>query len=151
MNRRDVAAVSKQRKGRPPPSSDNARRRMLAVRQRDTNGERAFRKAIHSLGLRYRVDYVLPGSRRRADVAFVRAKLAVFVDGCFWHGCPEHGTWPKANAEWWRNKILANQERDRGTDVMLHARGWHVLRFWEHEDAESSARSVYEILKGRKS
>jgi DNA mismatch endonuclease (patch repair protein) len=150
VNCRDVAPVSKQRKGRPPPSSEDARRRMLAVRQRDTNGERALRRAIHSLGLRYRVDYALPGLRRRADVAFLRAKVAIFVDGCFWHGCPEHGTWPKANADWWRTKILANQQRDRDTDSMLRSSGWHVLRFWEHSDPENSARSVYEIVKGRK-
>jgi DNA mismatch endonuclease, patch repair protein len=122
---------------------------MLSVRQRDTNGELAFRKAIHSLGLRYRVDYPLPGSRRRADVAFVGAKLAVFIDGCFWHGCPEHGTWPKANADWWRAKIAANQQRDRDTDRMLRASGWRVMRFWEHSDPEISARYVDATIRGR--
>src|SRR5262249_39617381 len=98
---------------RVPPSSPAVRRRMQATPQRDTPCELALRSAVHRLGLRYRVDWRVPGTRRRADLAFVNTRVLVFVDGCFWHGCPEHGTWPKANASWWRDKIEANQQRDR--------------------------------------
>jgi DNA mismatch endonuclease (patch repair protein) len=115
---------------------------MQATPQRDTPCEIALRSAVHRLGLRYRVDWPLPGTRRRADLVFPRLKIAVMVDGCFWHGCPVHGTWPKANAAWWRAKILRNVARDRDTDAKLKATGWKVLRFWEHEDPASAARRV---------
>jgi DNA mismatch endonuclease, patch repair protein len=121
---------------------------MQATRRRDTPGEVALRAALRALGLRYRVDVVLPGTRRRPDVAFIRAKVAVFVDGCFWHGCPQHGTWPKANAQWWRQKIEANRLRDKDTDVALRREGWTVLRFWAHEDPTLAARRVANALKG---
>jgi DNA mismatch endonuclease (patch repair protein) len=94
------------------------------------------------MGLRFRVDWRLPNTRRRADMAFVRAKVAVFVDGCFWHGCPEHGTWPKTNALWWRNKIETNVKRDRDTDARLRATGWTVLRFWEHDKPSRAAKAI---------
>lgn len=103
---------------------------------------------LRALGLRYRIDVTVPGTRRRADIVFGRAKVAVFVDGCFWHGCPQHGTWPKANASWWRSKIEANRLRDRDTDAKLEAAGWTVLRFWEHADAAAAARKVAKALKG---
>jgi DNA mismatch endonuclease (patch repair protein) len=101
------------------------------------------------MGLRYRVDATLPGTRRRADVAFVSVKVAVFVDGCFWHGCPTHGTWPKTNASWWRSKIEGNRRRDHDTDRKLHQAGWIVLRFWDHEDAAVAARAVAKAVRGR--
>jgi DNA mismatch endonuclease (patch repair protein) len=101
------------------------------------------------MGLRFRVDWPLPVTRRRADLAFVGAKLAVFVDGCFWHGCPEHRTWPKANAEWWREKLHSNVRRDRDTDALLKAAGWTVLRFWEHEDASRAARTIRRTVAKR--
>jgi DNA mismatch endonuclease (patch repair protein) len=123
---------------------------MQATRRRDTPGEIALRAALRRLGLHYRVDVPLPGTRRRADVAFLNAKLAVFVDGCFWHGCPLHGTWPKANARWWRTKIETNQQRDNDTDLKLRAAGWTVLRFWEHVDAMIAARRVANALKKAK-
>src|SRR5262245_8235108 len=102
---------------------------MQITPRRDTSCERAVRSAVHSLGLRFRVDWSLPGTRRRADLAFVRARVAVFVDGCFWHGCPAHGTWPRANALWWRKKITDNIRRDRDTDAYLRRNRWHAVRF----------------------
>ncbi|NEA47789.1 very short patch repair endonuclease [Streptomyces sp. SID10815] len=102
---------------------------------KDTNAELAVRRLLHAAGLRYRVEYPVPGmARRRIDVAFTRAKVAVLIDGCFWHGCPQHATQPRANAEWWRTKLDRNMARDRETTEHLTAAGWTVLRFWEHED-----------------
>jgi len=98
------------------------------------------------MGLRYRVDWTIPGTRRRADIAFTGARVAVFVDGCFWHGCPEHATWPKRHAEWWRAKIEANRARDRDTNERLQQAGWTVLRFWEHTDPLTAARIVADTV-----
>ncbi len=106
-----------------------------------------MRRAMHALGLRYQVDAILPGTRRRPDVVFKRLKVAVFVDGCFWHGCPKHGTWPKANAVWWRSKINANKARDADTDASLRESDWRVLRFWAHEDATIAAALVLQLVR----
>jgi DNA mismatch endonuclease (patch repair protein) len=122
---------------------------MQATRRRDTPCELAVRSALHGLGLRYHVDCPLPGSRRRADIAFGPARVAVFVDGCFWHGCPEHGTWPKANAAWWRDKIEGNRRRDHDTTQKLTDSGWLVLRFWEHTDPNAAACEIAAIVKSR--
>jgi DNA mismatch endonuclease (patch repair protein) len=89
---------------------------------------------------------VLAGERRRADIVFRRARVAVFVNGCFWHGCPEHATWPKHNAEFWREKIRANQQRDRDTDERLGVAGWTVIRIWEHENPSDAADRVQRAL-----
>jgi DNA mismatch endonuclease (patch repair protein) len=115
---------------------------MRAQRERDTGIERAIRSRLHARGLRFRVHRrLLAGSRREVDVVFPGAKVAVFVDGCFWHGCPEHGTWPRNNAEFWRRKIEANVRRDTDTNARLEADGWTVLRVWEHESpAEAASR-----------
>jgi DNA mismatch endonuclease (patch repair protein) len=78
-------------------------------------------------------------------------KVAVFCDGCYWHGCPEHGTWPKANAEWWREKIEANKRRDQDTDAELAAAGWAVIRVWEHQDPKDAARRVAGVVARRES
>lgn len=123
---------------------------MQATRRRDTPGELALRRELHRRALRYRVDYPpLKGLRRRADIVFTRARVAVFCDGCWWHGCPEHRTWPKANAEWWREKIDANQRRDRDTDARLAAAGWVVVRVWEHESPDEAAERVAEAVRAR--
>jgi len=100
---------------------------------------------LHRRGLRYRVNYAFrePGlTRRRCDVAFTRCRVAVFVDGCFWHACPLHATSPKANESWWRAKLDRNVDRDRDTNGQLRAAGWTVLRFWEHEDVMDAADRV---------
>ena len=116
---------------------------MAKVRQTGTAAEVALRREMFRLGLRYRVDYeVLKKPRRVADIAFPGRKIAVFVDGCFWHGCSEHATWPKQNAEFWRLKIEANRKRDSDTNDRLRSLGWTVLRFWSHESPVEAARSV---------
>ena len=123
---------------------------MLATRRRDTSAEMALRRELHARGLRYRVDYPpLPQLKRRADIVFTRQRVAIFCDGCFWHGCPDHGTWPKNNADWWREKIEANKRRDADTDARLGAAGWIVLRVWEHEDPRQSADSIERALTKR--
>lgn len=117
---------------------------------KDTNAELTVRRLLHAAGLRYRVEYPVPGmARRRIDVAFTRAKVAVLIDGCFWHGCPEHATQPKANAEWWRRKLDRNMARDRETTEHLTAQGWMVLRFWEHETPEEVTVRVRAAVKLR--
>ncbi|MFJ7255401.1 very short patch repair endonuclease [Streptomyces sp. NPDC098085] len=120
---------------------------------RDTAPEVAVRKLLHAAGLRYRVNTPVPGMPRRTiDIAFGAAKIAVFMDGCFWHGCPQHATQPKSNAEWWRAKLAKNMARDRQTTEHLEAAGWTVLRFWEHEDPAAVARAVAqarEVATGR--
>ncbi|MGW7819084.1 very short patch repair endonuclease [Streptomyces puniciscabiei] len=110
---------------------------------RDTAPEVAVRRLLHAAGLRYRVNRPVPGMPRRTiDIVFTRAKVAIFLDGCFWHGCPEHATHPKANAAWWRAKLDKNMARDLETTEHLQAEGWTVLRFWEHESPEAVARRI---------
>ncbi|MFJ2892680.1 MULTISPECIES: very short patch repair endonuclease [unclassified Streptomyces] len=117
---------------------------------KDTGAELAVRRLLHAAGLRYRVEYPVPGmARRRIDVAFTRARVAVLIDGCFWHGCPEHATRPKANAEWWRKKLDRNMARDLETTEHLIAQGWTVLRFWEHESPDAVAARVAVIVEQR--
>ena len=121
---------------------------MQSNRSRDTKPELALRSAVHALGLRYRVSAKpLPGLRRTADLVFPTARVAVFLDGCFWHGCPQHATRPKSNAQWWQSKLDKNMARDRGTSAHLEAAGWTVLRFWEHEDPADIADAVRDALR----
>lgn len=124
---------------------------MMATKRRDTPGELRLRQALHRMGLRYSIDAPpLPDLRRRADVLFRRDRVAVFVDGCFWHGCPRHKSQPKANAEWWRAKLAANIRRDRDTDRRLRAAGWLVIRVWAHEAPDSAAQRVQRSLARRR-
>jgi DNA mismatch endonuclease (patch repair protein) len=129
------------------PSSPAASHRMGKVRQKGTDAEIALRRELYRGGLRYRIDYeVMKKPRRMADVAFPGLKIAIFVDGCFWHGCPEHATWPKQNAEFWRQKIEANRHRDADTNSRLIDAGWTVLRFWEHESPIRAAETVAQTV-----
>lgn len=125
---------------------------MLGNRRRDTKPEVALRSALHAAGLRFRKDYRLDldGVRFRPDVVFTRAKVAVFVDGCFWHSCPTHGTRPTRNADYWLPKLERNVERDREQDAVLAASGWTVVRIWEHEPADSAAERVADAWRAAK-
>ena len=132
----------------PTPSSDAATARMKANRRRDTGPERRLRSELHRRGLRFRVDYPtgVPGVRSRPDIIFTRKRLAVYVDGCFWHRCPIHGTAPKANESFWAQKLDANVTRDRRVTAALETAGWRVLRIWEHVSAEVAADLVVDEL-----
>lgn len=144
-----MSSDSRRRKGVPRASSEAARRRMQAAVPRDTAPEVALRAELDRLGLVYLIDQpVIAGVRRRADIVFVDEHVAVFVDGCFWHGCPIHGTWPKQNAEFWREKIETNRRRDTDTDRRLAEAGWRSVRVWEHEDAGEAARRIFGIVLG---
>lgn len=133
----------------PHPTSADVSARMRANRRRDTKPEIALRSALHALGLRFRKDHPLrlPDRIVRPDVAFPRHRLAVFVDGCFWHCCPDHGNVPQANSGYWRPKLERNVARDRAVDAALAAEGWRVVRAWEHEDPVRVALAVEALLK----
>lgn len=136
----------------PKAKNVEVRRRMQLTPRRDTTTELAIRSAVYAHGLRYKVHWPLPGLRRRADLAFPSKRIAVFVDGCFWHGCARHMTWPKNNAAWWRDKIEANRARDRDTNARLRRAGWTVVRVWEHEPAHLAARRILRAaLRARRS
>ena len=127
----------------PPASSPAARATMQANRRRDTGPELALRRELHRRGLRFRVDRApVPGVRCKADIVFGCRRIAVFVDGCFWHACPEHGNLPMANREWWRAKLDVNVSRDRRNDEVLAEAGWRVIRVWEHEPVDAAAERV---------
>ncbi|MEU6136093.1 very short patch repair endonuclease [Nocardioides sp. NPDC047086] len=133
-------------------SSPAARAVMKGNRRRDTVPEMAVRRAVHALGLRYRVDVrPLDDLNRRADLVFSRARVAVFIDGCYWHGCPDHGTAARTNADYWSAKIQRNRDRDRDTDTLLTSAGWTVLRFWEHDSVDAVVdvilRTVHPIVE----
>ncbi|MBE1581153.1 very short patch repair endonuclease [Amycolatopsis roodepoortensis] len=120
---------------------------MQGNRGRDTRPERRLRTRLHARGLRYRVSArPLPGLRRTADIVFPKAKVAIFVDGCYWHGCPDHHRQAKTNSQFWKKKIADNKRRDAETSSILEENGWTVLRFWEHEDAAQAADEVFMAL-----
>lgn len=116
---------------------------MSHIKGCDTGPELSLRRKVWALGLRYRLQYRI--GRTRPDMAFVGARLAVFVDGCFWHGCPLHSTMPKNNRKFWEQKLRRNHERDAENTQTLRANGWQVLRFWEHEIEASSADCAQRI------
>src|ERR1700730_457397 len=132
--------------GKPVPSSAEASRRMAATRGTNNRVDHLLRSALHRRGLRFQVQRrLIPGTNRTVDIVFPRARLAVFVDGCFWHDCPTHGTRPKSNVEWWRRKICQNVERDQDTNRRMRGLGWRVLRVWEHEDPEDAAQRGIDV------
>lgn len=129
-------------------SSPAARAVMQANRRTGTQPEMAVRRLVHAAGLRYRVDArPLPGLNRRADLVFTGPKVAVFIDGCYWHGCPEHGTTANTNAGYWRTKLARNRERDAETDRLLGDAGWTVIRAWEHEDPTEVATRIVQAVR----
>lgn len=124
---------------------------MSKLRRRDTAPEILVRSALHRRGLRFRIERPLDfDRRRRADIVFPRARVVVFVDGCFWHRCPEHATFPRANAAFWADKLQRNVDRDRDTDARLTAAGWTVIRVWEHEDPEQAADRIAAAVAERR-
>lgn len=128
-------------------STADTRRVMRGNRSRDTRPELALRSAVHARGLRYRVAIrPVPGLRRTADLVFPGSKVAVFLDGCFWHGCTDHYRPSKQNQEFWATKVEANRERDRQTDELLAEAGWTVIRVWEHEPPQQAAQRVEEAV-----
>ncbi|MCR3749748.1 very short patch repair endonuclease [Lentzea californiensis] len=133
-----------------PTKAANAgvRRSMQSNKSRDTKPELAIRRLLHARGLRYRVSYrPLPGVRRTADIVFTRLKVAVFVDGCFWHGCEEHHTVAATNATYWAEKVRGNRERDQETDQMLRDAGWLPVRIWEHQDPATAVEQISALVE----
>ena len=129
----------------PYPSSEGRAANMRANRRTDTKPELALRHALHQLGYRYRKDFRLDldsGRRVRPDIVFTARKVAVFVDGCFWHACPEHGSKPKANEWYWTPKLVRNVERDRINNAALQLAGWTVVRLWEHVPLDEAITTV---------
>jgi DNA mismatch endonuclease (patch repair protein) len=131
-------------------TDDATRRRMSRQPSRDTSPERALRSRLHRMGLRFRIHRrPVVGVRREADLVFPGARVAVFVDGCFWHRCPHHGTSPKNNGAWWAAKLATNVARDADTDRRLAEAGWQVVRIWEHEETEVAAVRVAGVVYER--
>lgn len=133
----------------PHPTSRAVSARMRRNPRRDTRPEVELRSQLHRRGLRFRKDLALriPGRVVRPDIVFPRARLAVFVDGCFWHACPQHGNQPRVNTEYWRPKLARNVARDRAVDAALVATGWLVLRAWEHEPVPEVVDRVQGLLR----
>lgn len=130
---------------RPVPLSPTVSAQMSRMPTRGTEPEWRLRRLLHARGLRYKLHRRdLPG---RPDIVFARARLVIFVDGCFWHQCPDHGVLPKNNREWWRTKLDGNVARDRSKDKALVALGWRVVRVWEHEDPEAIAAYVAGLVR----
>jgi len=122
---------------------------MLGNRSRDTKPELLVRRALHARGLRFRVDLRPEATlRTRADIVFTRRRIAVYIDGCFWHGCPTHGTAPKSHSEYWTPKLARNVERDLESTAALEALGWLVLRFWSHEPVAEVVERIVEAVRG---
>jgi DNA mismatch endonuclease (patch repair protein) len=132
-------------------TSPRVRKAMLSNRSRDTVPEKELRSALHRLGLRFRKDRLLQleDVRVRPDIVFPRARVAVFLDGCFWHRCPEHASDPKTHSDYWGPKLEANVSRDRRVDAALSAAGWQTVRVWEHEAPADAAKRVAAVIAAR--
>lgn len=149
MNRRGLQEIPVV----PPVVASSLRvsEQMSRLPRKDTTPEMALRRLLFASGLRYRVHERVQGMpRRTVDISFPRARVAVFVDGCFWHGCPDHGMTPKANRDWWSRKLDGNRRRDAETSAHLSALGWVVLRFWSHEEPDAMAESVKASVLSRR-
>lgn len=133
----------------PTASSPDALARMKRQGQRDTVPELALRRELWQRGLRYRLHSRVPGTRRTIDIAFPGSRVAVFVNGCFWHSCPTHGTRPRANSRWWEEKLESNSERDTDTDKRLSEAGWVSIRVWEHDDPRCAAKDISALVRAR--
>ena len=129
-------------------STPAVRATMRGNRRTDTKPEKALRSALHAAGYRFRKDYRLDlgAAKPRPDIVFTRAKVAVFVDGCYWHSCPDHGTTPRKNSDYWTPKLARNARRDKENDEALEKAGWAVVRVWEHESVEQAVRRVRTAL-----
>lgn len=133
----------------PPPLNEGRSRNMRANRRRDTGPELVLRSMLHRAGYRYRCDYRLDldsGIRVRPDIVFTKRRTAIFVDGCFWHLCPQHGRQPTTNSGYWSPKLQRNRERDERNTAALQEAGWTVIRVWEHEPAQSAFEQVVATL-----
>ncbi|MDT0392235.1 very short patch repair endonuclease [Streptomyces dubilierae] len=130
------------------PPTPGRSRNMAAIKRRDTKPERIIRSLLHAAGKRYRVDLrlKLQGANPRPDIVFTRARVAVFVDGCFWHCCPDHGRQPGVNGGYWGPKLARNVARDRAADEALETAGWTVVRVWEHEEPDKAAARIIGVL-----
>ena len=129
-------------------TSSAVRRVMQGNKSRDTKPEIAVRSAVHALGMRYRVAArPIASLRRTADLVFRNARVAVFIDGCFWHGCPVHHLPPKSHAEYWAAKIVTNKNRDAHTTALLEAAGWTAMRFWSHEKPDEVAAQIAKQIR----
>jgi DNA mismatch endonuclease (patch repair protein) len=145
------AAGSPKRPAYPKAASPGRAANMRAIRRTDTKPELALRRALHRMGYRFRKDHRLDldsGRRVRPDIAFTARKVAVFVDGCFWHACPEHGSRPSVNQGYWNPKLVRNVERDRVADAALEQAGWQVVRLWEHVPLDAAVTAVVTALGG---
>lgn len=133
------------------PVNPGRRRNMQAIRRKDTKPELALRSALHAAGYRYRCDLRidLQDARVRPDIVFTRRKVAVFVDGCFWHSCPQHGRQPTSNSSYWSPKLQNNRDRDRRHTDALAGAGWVVVRIWEHESVAEAMAKVTAALAER--
>lgn len=143
---RDLVAHKARSRQSPKPLSERLSRQLARMPVRNTKPELRLRSALHALGLRFRLTSSLPG---HPDVVLTRARIAVFVDGCFWHACPIHGVLPRNNREWWAEKLRRNTERDQEKDDALADLGWHVVHVWEHEDAQEAARRIHYLWRQR--
>lgn len=136
-------------RGVPRPSTDARANNMRAIKRSGTQPELRLRRALHASGLRYRVDMrlIFSGNAVRPDIVFTRQQVAVFVDSCFWHRCPHHGTLPATNAQWWEAKLTRNAQRDAEVDLLLNEHGWTVIRAWQHEATDETVDRVTQALR----
>ena len=133
----------------PKPINALSTKKMRANRRADTKPEMQIRSLLHRQGLRFRKDYLirLPSGRNvHADIAFTKSRIAVFIDGCFWHSCPVHGTIPKSNKDYWHPKLMSNVKRDKAINCELRNANWKVIRLWTHVPPEKAVNTIIEAV-----